>query len=188
MDVILNNLIGPLVAGGMTLIGAWWATLKAHRLDRRRRDEYDQQQAKHLLRAVRAELGVVRARYLEVMGDVGDLDDGQPVPREFRASQGYFSVYDTSGVMLGLVRDPDTVEKIIQAYTYMRALLDSYEIHNDLQQRFDQLHSAGNPEAANALKELNEQMPIIQDTHHKALQSIQDAHDGIDHYLKANAG
>jgi len=108
---------------------------------------------------------------------------GTAVQAVFVASERYLSVYENSGGQLGLVRDENTVDQIVRAYTYLRALSDTFAINNATLQRFESLQAARSTEAGNAHAQLEGYGDIVRETHHKAMSAIGDAQLAIQTYL-----
>lgn len=131
----LVELFGPAsVVAIATVLATWWATHQAHRLDRDRREKSEAKELEVVLRGIHAEIATVMDRYRSTVGN--ELERERNTDREFggylTAQQGYFSLYEQSGAVLGRLEDAELLQSIIATYTLMRAMIDSHIIQHEI--------------------------------------------------------
>lgn len=102
------------------------------------KEEYDQKNIHNFLKAISSEITVLWNRYYETIGKmIENLNDDEPLLCYYKISEGYFSVYEQNTNMLGNI-DEKLSNKIIEIYTLMRGIKDSFDLHNNNLRQYEQ--------------------------------------------------
>ncbi len=100
----------------------------------------------NLFQALNAELSLVWQRYMALIGeDLEKAKDSEEVVFAgiFVSSQAYFSVYDNSAQLLGVL-DPDSGKNIIDTYVNLKAYFDELNQFNQLADKQRQVRLQAN--------------------------------------------
>lgn len=108
-----------------------------YRYAQKQASERDAKQLLNLFQALQTELGAIWGRYLAVVGnelEKAKEPDEVPFTLIFEAGHNYFSVFDNSAQMLGLL-DPESCKQIIDTYVNLKSHLDELNNYNRLAQK-----------------------------------------------------
>ncbi|MDD0853985.1 hypothetical protein HBN50_12810 [Halobacteriovorax sp. GB3] len=95
----------------------------------------NEKRSRVLMSSIRGEISCLWDRYYNSVGnDLEKLKNSKKTElmSEFYASRDYFSIYDSVAHELPIIKDKDSISKIIRVYTEMRGHLDSWAQYNSL--------------------------------------------------------
>lgn len=120
---LVGGIAGALVSGRIISYAHYRYALK-HGSDQESKKMFN------LFQALYAELATIWTSYMSLMGeDLEKADEAEEVSFAgiFAASEHYFSVYDNSAQLLGVL-DPDSGKKVIETYVNLKLFFD--EVNN----------------------------------------------------------
>ncbi|MFC6308069.1 hypothetical protein E2553_33265 [Paraburkholderia dipogonis] len=175
----LMGLVGAIIGGLCTLMGVR-QQLAAGTVEQKRRETNHH---RAILQALHDELETVSEVYKSSIGNqIGALPKGQPFLYFWPVSSEYFSVYHSSAVFIGHLKDNDLRKALIQTYTYAKALIDSFRLNNGFVEKHQQVAFITNqaPTDANrqTLQATYQQLVlyagVLQESHKRLERSIDD--------------
>ncbi len=135
---LVSGLIGAVVGGIATLVGAKWQLSSAEKGQEEREDRHHAA----ILRAIHDELETLWEQYLLTVGNaILALPANQPFRAYWPVSNDYFVVFNSNAVFIGHLRDDDLRKSLIVAYSRAKGLIDSFRLNNGLVERFENAHS-----------------------------------------------
>lgn len=149
-----SGLIGALIGGLLALVGvilawllqcalAWWI---------------ERNQVRAILQALNDEVEVLELIYMRRVGPALECNEGrEPFGLYFPITSSYFSVYDSNCGALGRIRSANLRRAVIETYTHLKSLVDTFGYNNKLLIEYEELDRAAveNPQNDGALRPLN---------------------------------
>jgi hypothetical protein len=117
-------------------IGAWAAIASTkrsleHSLAMARQESKEQEKA--LILSLRDEMAILAERFKSGVGSHLDkLEAGEPFERFFPVDLDYFTIYRSNGALIGRIENNELRKAIIQAYTRVMGVVDSFRYNNRL--------------------------------------------------------
>jgi hypothetical protein len=146
---LLSGLIGSLIGGTLSLVGALWGANEQHRKQQIATEGAEAARIRGFLGAVEAELTVIWERYeLRVRPTLHAVPAGGIFNFEWPTNQDYFTVYTANAGLLGRVPDPELRRLIVRAYTFAKGILDSIAMNARILR--EQMQLQGNANALTA--------------------------------------
>jgi hypothetical protein len=131
---ITGAIIGGLTTGSFALI----STYKAYGNQLKHVKENEEKLIKGLLQAIHDEIETVLEQYQETIGaNLESVQDGQALLMYYPLVSDFFTVYNGNSFLLGRIPNNDLRKQIIKTYTLGKALIDSYRLNNDLNQKLE---------------------------------------------------
>jgi hypothetical protein len=150
-------IIGAIVGGVFTLFG----TLLAAHFEKQKREEEFKSEIDSFLRGIKAEVAAIFLRYQNTIGRLlSSAASGAPICTVHFAQEEYFSVFNSSSVMLGKLKDTDLQNAILEFYVAAKGMLDTLRTNNDLSSRFLD-YNASNNGVFSPLQVQNVTQPLI---------------------------
>jgi hypothetical protein len=140
ISIILKNsgfysaLFGALVGGLLSLLG----TFLSNWLNDKSRVRKDRENVRATLLAIKTEITSIHKIYKETAGDELTKTPGDSAfPFYYPASQDYFTVFTNNTALIGQITDSELRELIINAYTEVKGLLDSFRMNNYMLEKWE---------------------------------------------------
>ena len=145
MGAVVAGLLGGWVSGVLTRAAARDGAEQANRLNQLQQAREATARAVAFVQAIQAE---AEALWILVNRDIAPavraIDVQRPMIAKFVISDGYFSVYDSNAVMLGLVDDRNARKNIVKTFIAARAFVDTIKTNNLLVERYEHMPDADN--------------------------------------------
>ena len=126
MDILVPLVIGIFGALASAYMSGKIISFAHYRQAQKQASETEARRLLNLFQALQAELTQVWQRYMAMVGEAvekGKEAEELTFAGFFYSSQTYFSVYDNSAQLLGML-DPDSCRKIIETYVNLKAFFD----------------------------------------------------------------
>lgn len=132
----------------VSMIGAWWAaratrqaTALAHQNNLELQRQEQREQIRGLVQGLYAELKIAQSLYLgQFQEEIENLKPDEHVSY-YPVGQDYFTIYNNSSGMVGLISDHQVRTAIINAYMISKGLIDTHLLNNQLVSKYEELHN-----------------------------------------------
>ncbi len=175
------NIFGDILIGFFTPLGAY-LSIKWNYAQR------EKSGAEALLKSLLDELRAVLKRYDDTAGkiwkDIGDEPTG--IFPYYEISQDYLSIYNNNADKIGLIPDDDLRREIIEGYTLMKGLIDSYKFNNfynrELEKEYEEKGPINHKDSINLLY-LRQYFTVLQKAHKDLLVYIPKLIDSLSNFI-----
>jgi predicted deacylase len=136
-SAITGAVLGGLITGDFALK----STKKAHDNQLKQAARNEEKLVQGLLQAIHDEIETVFERYQETMGaKLESLKDGEALLLYYPLVSDFFTVYNGNSFLIGRIPDNDLRKQIIKTYTLAKAMVDSFRMNNDMNQKLEYWH------------------------------------------------
>ena len=171
---ILAALLGAVVGGILTGLASWLTIRWQLKVESELREKEKVERISALVSALYHELDSVWKLYMQSTGQ--EIEKVPPVgqPQAFLTRypiiSDYFPVYQANAGDIGLIPDASLRNKLVEAYTLAKSLIDSYKMNNQLIQesmaariRYYDSVPGGPPSTADAEKQMQHAERVLND-------------------------
>ena len=124
MEPLLGAIVGGLIAGLFTLLGARYAFARALKTERERREDRRRTEAKNLAGALLAEITTLKERYMKSAGTaLEEATEWSHFLAEWPIMSNYFTVFEQNAGRLGILAQEDG-KAVVRMYVIAKGHLD----------------------------------------------------------------
>ena len=127
MDPFLSSLAGGILAGTFSMSGI----VITDRVDRKKKRIQALTDSLSYLRAIHSEVRFLYVRFRAALGQISTRKADEPVMSFIAAEEQYFTVFQSTGAMLGRLSDQKLQGAIVGLYINAKGFLDTMRVNNE---------------------------------------------------------
>lgn len=133
---VISSILGALVGGLIT----YYVANKSFKRHEEHASYLEQQKVTGLKEALRDEISAIWNRYMITMGKVvEESKNNTSLPYTYPIESDYFTFYNSSGQMIGLIQNRDLRKKIVDTFTHAKGFVDSFRHNSRLANEYSRL-------------------------------------------------